>query len=350
MLPDGCMGWDLGGAHIKTVELDGRGAVLSVALVPCPLWQGLDRLEEGVDQVLALSGRAIFRHAITMTGEMVDLFPNRASGVETLISVMRGRFPEAQLLIYAGHDGFLDPRSASEAPSRVASANWMASASLTASTLPEGLLVDVGSTTTDLVPFRDGRVSASGRDDHQRLEREELVYTGVTRTPLTAVARKAAFAGRWVPLMSEHFATTADIYRLTGDLPDGADLLPSADNGPKDLRGSARRLARMLGLDSTVAELSAWRLLARQLAERQLRTLADACDRTLSRGDLSDDAPLVGAGVGRFLVKRLAERLERPYVRFGQFLDVRQGVQVDVADCAPAAAVACLALEQRSTR
>jgi uncharacterized hydantoinase/oxoprolinase family protein len=157
--------------------------------------------------------------------------------------------------------------------------------------------------------------------------------------------------------MAEHFATAADLYRLTGELPDYADLLPSADGRPKTAAASARRVARMLGLDGSAAALPAWRRLAGYLSEAQLRTLADACERLFSRGDLSDDAPVLGAGVGRFLVKRLAERLGRAYLGFESMFGATDAAASgpgpaapDPADCAPAAAVARLAQEQAPTQ
>jgi probable H4MPT-linked C1 transfer pathway protein len=226
---------------------------------------------------------------------------------------------------------------------QVASANWLASASWAASSLPEGLLVDVGSTTTDLIPFADKRVLACDHNDHQRLVSQVLIYTGVVRTPLMAVTDKVPFGGEWVHLMAEYFATTADVYRLNGDLPDGADLLPSADNGEKSLNGSVRRLARMLGLDAHASDLDGWRRVSRYFAEQQLRQLADASERILSRPGLSASAPLVGAGVGRFLVERICRRLERPYVGFETLFACAQGKASKVAECAPAVAVARLA-------
>jgi probable H4MPT-linked C1 transfer pathway protein len=343
-----CLGWDLGGAHIKAVKLDGVGNLLAVVLIPCPLWQGLERLQAAIDQVFAGGLTPPTRHAVTMTGEMVDLFPDRARGVETLVGVMRSRFPDAELMIYGGRRGLLWPDDALRDVNAVASANWLASASFTATRLPEGLFVDVGSTTADLVPFKGGRVVALGYADHQRLELEELVYSGVTRTPLMALAQDVAFAGKRVALVAENFATTADVYRLTGDLPEHADLFPSPDNGSKDAAASSRRVARMLGLDSGVGGLDVWRHVARQFAERQLRTLADACERILSRGVLSAGAPLVAAGVGRFLIARLAERLERPCIAFNDFFGPQRGAGPNVADCAAAAAVAYLAVERAS--
>jgi probable H4MPT-linked C1 transfer pathway protein len=341
--PDAWVGWDLGGAHIKAVRLGGAGVVEEVVQVPCPLWEGVDRLEEGIDRVLERLGKPRMRHAVTMTGELVDLFDDRARGVEALVGAMRRRFPDDDLRIYAGPCGLLAPSAALDVVEQVASANWLATAFFIAGRLPAGLLVDIGSTTTDLVPFSGGRVTARGYSDHERLEQEELVYTGVVRTPVMAVARRAPIDGRWLPLMAEQFATMADVYRLTAELPGHADLLPSADGRDKTIAASARRLARMVGMDAETADPAAWRGLAGYVAGRQLGTIADACARMLSRGELSDDAPLVGAGVGSFLAKRLAERVAKRYVGFQEFFTSAPSSGLAVSDCAPAAAVAGLA-------
>ncbi|MES9991312.1 MAG: hydantoinase/oxoprolinase family protein [Candidatus Thiodiazotropha sp.] len=340
------MGWDLGGAHTKAALVDNHGRVGSVVQIACPLWQGIDHLEAGIASVLQKIGdKSCLKHAVTMTGELVDLFPDRATGVRALIDTMSRRLPDADLSIYGGSAGFLNPANAANQVLQVASANWLASASWAADCLQEGLLVDVGSTTTDLIPFADKRVLTCDYSDHQRLSGQSLVYTGIARTPLMAITEKVPFAGNWVYLMAEHFATTADIYRLNGELPDGADLLPSADNGEKSQTGSARRLARMLGLDLEATDLDGWRRVSRYIAEQQLRLVADACERALSRPGLSNTAPLVGAGVGRFLVQRVCRRLGRPYIGFETLFSYAQPVESKVAECAPAVAVASLAKE-----
>ncbi|MES9971990.1 MAG: hydantoinase/oxoprolinase family protein [Candidatus Thiodiazotropha sp.] len=340
---DAILGWDLGGAHTKAALIGGSGCVESVQQIPCPLWQGLEHLESGIQSVVEKIGKdSGLTHAVTMTGELVDLFPDRDSGVKALIDTMGRRFPGSSLAIYAGSAGFLKPETAIQQARKVASANWLATASWVAKCIPEGLLLDVGSTTTDLIPFADKQVLTCDYSDHQRLISQALIYTGVVRTPLMAVTDKVPFAGEWVYLMAEHFATSADIYRLTGDLPETADLLPSADQGEKSAAGSARRLARMLGLDADATDMNGWRKLSHYIAEQQLRSLADACERILSRPGLSNTAPLVGAGVGRFLVKRICHRLGRPYIGIEALFDCTSEVQSMVADCAPAVAVASL--------
>jgi (4-(4-[2-(gamma-L-glutamylamino)ethyl]phenoxymethyl)furan-2-yl)methanamine synthase len=339
MHPEAVIGWDLGGAHVKAARLDSSGRVERVVQIPCPLWRGLTELDRALDAAESLLGSAP-THAVTMTGEMVDLFATRAEGVARLVAAMRHRF--TGLRFYAGDAGLVSPEETASAGLRLASANWMASAALMAARLPDGLLIDVGSTTTDLVPVRDGRVRAHGRDDARRLEARELVYTGVVRTPVMAMAAEVPFDGRSVPLMAEFFATAADVHRLCGRLPLGADSYPAADGGDKTEAGSARRLARMIGRDADALPLDGWRGLARWLAEAQARRIEDACAVVLAREPLPADAPLVAAGVGRFLVADLAVRLGRRYLDFASLLPEPGREPELVSNCAPAVAVAWL--------
>jgi probable H4MPT-linked C1 transfer pathway protein len=339
MLSDAVIGWDLGGAHLKAARLDAAGRVEQVVQLACPLWQGLTELESALDAAVAALGPAA-THAVTMTGEMVDLFATREEGVARLVAAMQARF--TGLRFYAGEVGFVGPNEAEAAASAVASANWMASAALVAACIPDALLVDIGSTTTDLVPVRDGRIRADGRGDAGRLERRELVYTGVVRTPVMALAAEVPFAGRSVPLMAELFATTADVHRLTGRLPPGADRHPAADGGEKSEAGSARRLARMIGRDADAAPLDDWRRLAQWLAGAQCRRIEDACRLLLSRESLPPEAPLVAAGVGRFVAADLAARLGRQCIEFATLVADPGPEPGLVSDCAPAVAVAWL--------
>ena len=249
--------------------------------------------------------------------------------------------------IYAGPAGFLTPRNATQKTDAVASANWAASAQLVASHLRDALFVDVGSTTTDLVPIRGGVLKVRGFSDADRLACEELVYTGVTRTPIMALADRIPFDGQWIPAMAEYFATTADVYRLTGDLPEGADQLSAADNGGKTVRDSARRLARMIGRDVESARFAQWKQCAHHLADLQLLQIRQACERVLSRTVAVDRSPIVGAGVGRFLVRKLAAQLGRRYLDFDSLIDVVPKAASCASSCAPAVAVALLAQRRK---
>jgi probable H4MPT-linked C1 transfer pathway protein len=335
------VGWDLGGAHLKAARLDPGGRVERVVQLPCPLWRGLAHLDQALATAQAVMGPAPL-HGVTMTGEMVDLFPTRAEGVAQLVAAMQQRLRGTSLRFYAGLDGFVAADEAKTSTSRLASTNWLASATLVAACMQDALLMDIGSTTTDLVLVRSGRIQARGRDDAGRLAAGELVYSGVVRTPVMALATAVPFEGESVPLMAELFATAADVHRLCGRLPEDADQHPAADGGEKTETGSARRLARMIGRDAETAPLDAWRQLARTLARAQAARIEDACDRLLSGQPLVADAPLVAAGVGRFLAADVAHRLARPCFEFARLLPDPGPELGRVSDCAPAVAVAWL--------
>jgi (4-(4-[2-(gamma-L-glutamylamino)ethyl]phenoxymethyl)furan-2-yl)methanamine synthase len=161
------------------------------------------------------------------------------------------------------------------------------------------------------------------------------------RTPLPALASAAPFKGVRTSLVAEPFATTADIYRLLGTLPDGADQQESADGRGKSTPETETRLARIVGRDRDEAAPEAWRRLAAFFAEAQLRQLQDAAALILSRAELSGDAPVIGCGVGAFIARRLADRLERPYREWASLVG-SGGDPAWISACAPAVAVALI--------
>ena len=118
-------------------------------------------------------------------------------------------------------------------------------------------------------------MAARGYTDGERLAESELVYTGVVRTPVMAVARTAPFKGRMQRIAAERFATMADVWRLIGELPDDADPYPTPDLAGKSVEASAARLARMLGRDANEAGLRAFADLARHFADCQLAEIED---------------------------------------------------------------------------
>lgn len=340
-----CLGWDIGGAHLKLAQLDASGRLLSAAQHATPLWEGLDELDRLLGRVAVEVGTASPQHGLTMTGELVDLFPDRAHGVRRLLELFETRFPRQSIGVYTVDGRLLPLPEARRAWSRVASANWHATAAFAARRLGTGWLVDIGSTTTDLVPFRDGRLLHRGESDWERLRCDELVYTGVVRTPLLALAARVPYAGAWQNVAADYFATTADVYRISGELAAADDMLAAADRGGKSRADSLRRLGRMLGLDagSDPGQMRELELLAQHFAACQFALIRDAAARlAASLPRELDRSPIVGAGCGRFLARRLAAELGRRYLDFSELCE---GAAVQAALCATAVSVAMLARE-----
>jgi (4-(4-[2-(gamma-L-glutamylamino)ethyl]phenoxymethyl)furan-2-yl)methanamine synthase len=332
-------GFDIGGAHLKVTRAE-NGRIVEAVTIATPLWQGLDKLTAAFREATPLHAGADF-NAFTMTGELSDIFPSRGEGIATLLKQISEHFLSGKNLIYAGRSGFVGVEQAHRQSTDVASANWHATAALVAKLTGDALFVDMGSTTTDLVPIRNGVITSEGYTDAERLMSGELVYTGFTRTFLFGVASSAPIGGRMTPLMNEYFASIADVHRIMGVLDEKDDKHPSADGKAKTVDGSIARLARTVGRDAADLEPSDWRDVARWFSEQQLRKMHDAA--FLGARSLSDDAPIVGAGIGRWQIRRLAERMERRFIDFADIIPANDAVRSEASSAAPAAAVALLA-------
>ncbi len=353
--PKRIIGWDIGGAHVKGALFEQVGendiTILDAVLIMCRLWEGLNRLDDALETLCTHLGAADC-YAVTMTGELADIFPNRAEGVRSILRLSRDHLsrstppdhPQPDLMIYGGGCDFLDPLSAYNHPHFVASANWQALGALTGNRVKNCLVMDIGSTTTDIIPLRDGRIRQSGLSDHERLRDAGLVYSGVVRTPLIALTREILFEGNSIPLMAEMFATTADIYRLLECLDPHSDCAPTADGAGKTATDSARRLARMIGLDAAERPLAVWRSLAGQFADIQFTNLRIACQDRIRQEGLHPTDPMIGYGCGQFLIKKIAASLGCPYVGVETLLGISDAdLAARIALCGPAVAVAWLA-------
>ncbi|MGR8930173.1 MAG: hydantoinase/oxoprolinase family protein [Gammaproteobacteria bacterium] len=339
------IGWDIGGAHVKAALLDDNGNVLQVVQQSCPLWKGLFHLQMAIDAVLSELAVHDVGHAITMTGELVDCFDSREQGVAAIVRTLLSKLSPAEMLVFAGERGLLKAQDVTRADTMaIASANWIASAQFAAKRQVRALFVDIGSTTTDILLIENHALLAEGMTDYERLISGELLYTGIVRTPVIAVAQRAIFNGKEMGLMAEYFATMADVYRLTGDLCESHDQSDTADGGDKTPRASARRLSRMTGYEFDETDWPLWQAFAQELKCQQKQMIYHACLKQMQRSAQPYSLCLVGAGVGRFLVKELAGELQLDYVDFSRLFKQSSRVgALSAADCAPAAAVAYLA-------
>jgi probable H4MPT-linked C1 transfer pathway protein len=335
------IGWDIGGAHLKAARAENGTIVEAIQLV-CTPHCGLGHLEQAIEQAAARLGPAD-RHGVTMTAELSDAFETRAQGVTSVAAICANRIKSADILFYAGAQGFVPRSGVAEAASAIASANWRASAALVAGRCADALFIDMGSTTTDLIPIRAGSVATLGATDAERLAFGELVYAGFTRGAPAAGLSVAPIDGRWTQLVNENFATMADVRRILGDLPEAADMAPTADGRGKTVEASMARLARLAGRDAADGGPQQWRDFADYFARAQLRLIEDQIALLKSRGAFTPDAPFIGAGVGRALVERLARTQRRAYRDFDEFVDATPQAKSAASDCAPAAAVALLA-------
>jgi probable H4MPT-linked C1 transfer pathway protein len=327
-------GYDVGGAHLKVACVE-NGKLAAVRQIACPLWQGIDRLDVALAEAATITGRAAV-HAITMTAELTEIFNSREQGVVAILQRLRERV-EGEIRIFVGLKGFADLQTARGDPLSVASANFLATARVVATRQPRSLLIDMGSTTTDIVACD----RPQGLTDAERLQTGELVYTGLTRTPVPSIATRAPLAGEWQGLARDAFATMADVRRVLGTLPDDVDHHATADGKGKSVAESLVRLARGFGRDPEMRHLKKWQASAAYIAERQLRSIHDGVLQVVSRPGLSI-ASAVTAGIGAEAAGAVTSRMSLPAVDFGTLIDAPSEHRLGATRCAPAVAVALL--------
>jgi probable H4MPT-linked C1 transfer pathway protein len=200
------------------------------------------------------------------------------------------------------------------------------------------LLLDIGSTTTDLIPLCQDGPATESRTDLQRLTQGELLYLGSRRTPLCALLRSLSVRHTIVHPAAEFFADIYDAFLVLELVAERPDLTFTADGRPATISAARQRLARMLCADATElcdAELQA--LAETALAEWESR-FAHSWQRLVSRLGQAPRA-VVLAGEGEWLGRRCLACVSYT----GAILSIAEMLGPAISQAACAYAVAWLA-------
>jgi probable H4MPT-linked C1 transfer pathway protein len=267
------IGIDIGGANLKVVDDTG------VHIHYCPLWQGAPL----ADLLEPYTGPA----AVVMSGELADCFASKNEGIRWIVEAVQAAIPDA---VFYG----LDADFHTGPTPLLAAANWLASTDYLREEYSDALLLDVGSTTADIIPL-DRFESLKGLTDLQRLQKHYLVYTGMLRTNVATLLSSVTLDGMVTPVSTEYFATSADVHLLLGQIAPEDYTCPAPDNGEKTPAAAARRLARVVCADiDEIGEEGAFQI-AREFWQAQRMLVIRAVRRVLLQ---SDAERIITAGIG----------------------------------------------------
>lgn len=284
------IGLDIGGANIKAATASGRTWTR-----PFELWRQPERLADALAHVRAqFDGIRVL--AVTMTGELCDCFATKHEGVQHILAAVQRAFPLHRIGVWTTRGRFVQLEQAEAEPLTVAAANWLATATLAARMVPRttGVLLDTGSTTTDVIPLANGQAVPLGLTDPERLATGELVYTGVKRTPLCALLGDKVAA--------EWFATTQDVYVRLGLLPEEPASSDTADRRPMTKVYAHARLSRMLCGDSEITPEETTHALAEEAYAKQRAMIVSALRQVAARM-LLPPTTVILAGSGELLAR-----------------------------------------------
>ncbi|MEI8379819.1 MAG: hydantoinase/oxoprolinase family protein [Planctomycetota bacterium] len=337
------LGLDIGGANIKAADASGRTLTR-----PFAIWKTPEQLGIQVAQICR-EFPAVTQLAVTMTAELADCYATKAEGVTSILDQIESVPQKHPPCVWTTAGEFVDAAEARRQPMLVAAANWHVLATWVGQTLVAksaarpmddscSLLIDIGTTTTDIIPLVGGVPSAVGRTDLTRLQSGELSYSGVKRTPLCAVAHSVPWRDGYCSVAAELFATTLDLYLLLGDIPEDETDRETANGQPATRTAAHDRLARMLCGDRNEVSLDEALPVARFLADVQRQRLAGSLDRVLARLPGPCESVVV-SGSGAFLARRLIDENRRLVTAKVTSLDELLSPGIAEAACAYALAI-----------
>jgi probable H4MPT-linked C1 transfer pathway protein len=332
------IGWDIGGANVKAAALcmrDDGAFERKVVVRPFEIWHERDNLPAVLAEIGETLGAA-GAMAVTMTAELSDTFRTKREGVLFILDALQRAFPRFLIHCLSLEGDFAQIDEARRCPVNFAASNWVASSLYVAGTHPTCLLVDVGSTTMDIIPIRDGGIASRGKTDMERLSSGELVYSGILRTNPNVIVGEVPINGRMCRVASEYFTVMADAYLILGFISAELYSCPTPDGRPRTRQAARERLARLVCADTEMLGEEQTVKLARYLFEKQLQQLTAALCQVLSGLDKGYEMPLAVGGAGRFIAKMAGQRLGIPVLNLAETLGE------DALDALPAFAVAHL--------
>jgi hypothetical protein len=333
------MNWlalDIGGANIKVA--DGLDYAQSYAFA---LWRKSQKLAQQIRTAIFEAPPADHL-AVTMTGELADCFESKAAGVRFILEAVSIGSDNRHTRVYLVDGRLVTPQVAATLPHLAAASNWHALARFAGRFASQGaaLFVDVGSTTCDVIPLVDGKPAAKGQSDTQRLLAGELIYTGIERSPIAAVAQAVPYRGHSCPLVHESFATTQDVYVVLGQINEDLGNTNTCDGRPLSKSASRVRLGRMIAADGDEFNHRDAVAVAQSVAQAQAALLATAIAKVRSRLP-APPACAILSGHGEFLAQSALATLPSPVPT----LSLTERLGLAVSRCGPAHALAVLARE-----
>ncbi|KXA89873.1 hypothetical protein AKJ62_02185 [candidate division MSBL1 archaeon SCGC-AAA259D14] len=299
------LGLDVGGANTKAVLFD-NGKLEKHWLEYIPLWKNLKGLKEFLENVRqSVRPRVV---GVTMSGELSDVFESKREGVRRIVGVVSDVFSGEKVYYFSLKGNLVSERKALESPYLLSASNWVSSGLLAGREYPECLLIDVGSTTTDLVPINGGKPDPSGWSDYERLQTKELIYTGILRTPPPFLKSKVTVDGKQVGISYEYFANMADVYRVLGLLAEEDYTCETPDGRGMGKEECMRRLARLICSD--LEELGEEKIIdiAEDFRRAQILQVKEGILEVANSHDVDNSTPVIVTGMGDdILGKKAAE-------------------------------------------
>lgn len=289
-------GFDIGGANtdLAVVDFDMSGNVKHVEtdFKYLPMWMKNDELSDALlDLLKPFNVDAV---GVSMTAELVDAYRTKKEGVMDVAKKSKDIFDVP--VGFVGLDGIVNFEDLEKNPLQAAAANWIATAPIAAKIEPNCIMIDTGSTTTDIIPIKNGKECAKGISDLERLKTGELVYSGTLRTNVASIVDKVPLDGSWVRVASELFAITADVHTVLGNIKNEDYSCNTPDGAGKSVEECMRRISRVVCGDMDVLDPEDVEKIAGFIHRMQVQKVSEALIEVSGRNKI-DTVVTTGLGM-----------------------------------------------------
>lgn len=313
-------GFDIGGANtdLAIIDFDQGGDIENIKadFRYLPMWTKNEELGKYLLELIGDEIENLDAVGVSMTAELVDAYKTKKEGVLDIVNKVEDTFDVP--VAYVGLSGMMDASQVNSDPLHVAAANWVATSQIASIMSSDCILVDVGSTTTDIIPIKNGSECALGRSDLERLGTGELVYTGTLRTNVAALVDKVPFDEGWFRVSSELFAISADVHHVLGNINAEEYSCDTPDGAGKDKKDSLRRISRVLCGDLDILSTSDIESICEYIYNQQALKISEAILEVAERNFL-DEVITTGLGMN-ILAAKAADMSELDFTGMDEFL------------------------------
>jgi hypothetical protein len=340
---------DIGGVNTKAAFLKTKNGILNelrTATEYFPIWKrGKEKLPEVLQRLKKrlASSATLDSVGVTMTAELSDVYWSKKEGVNHILECAVNAFADTQVFVLNTDAELVSVKDAKKKPLEVAAANWAATGWMISKHLKNCIAIDVGSTTTSIIPIINGKIAAKGKTDLEKLLNGELVYTGALRTNVATIVKYVPLQGGKTRVSSELFATSGDVHLLLNNIIEEEYTVETADGRGKTRKEAMARLARVVCADIDMLSEQEIMSMARFIYDRQIEQitagLRQVYEQMKQQAPTSfSKIPAVVAGLARdFLARRAAEK-----AGFKEILDLSQLLGVEAAFMAPCVGLALM--------
>ena len=339
------LGLDIGGANTKATFIktkDDTVKELRTSMEYFPIWKkGKEQLPKVLEKLRKrlVDSTALDGVGLTMTAELSDVYWTKKEGVHHVLDCSNQVFDDVPTFVLDVEAKLLPFKDARREPLKVASANWAATGWMISQLIKNCIVVDVGSTTTSIIPVINGKIAAEGRTDLEKLQNGELVYSGSLRTNVAAIVNGIPVRGMIARVSSELFAQSGDVHLLLDNIKEEYTA-ETCDGRGKTRREAMARLARVVCADIDMLNEQEITAMSKFVYDRQVEQITGGLKQVYERikPSIQEKIVVVVTGLGRnFLAKKAAEK-----AGFKKIIDMKKYLGAEAAIVSPSVGVALM--------